>query len=247
MVSVPNVVGLTQPAATSAITGAGLVLGTVTMASSATVPKGSVIAQSPVGGTKVAKTSAVNLSVSTGPPPVAVPNVVGLTLADATTAITAAGLVLGTVKMARSDTVPSGSVISQSPAAGTSVARGSAVNLTVSRHRRGSAVIIAPAAVVAYSPVILDGTTSGDRLQRSIVGVGSTGGPQSDPRHTKRSASVIYSSSIDDSNFIYFQSDCDRFPWGHVEHDGDYQSKSCVNGAVGGNVCGCKIARSRTS
>ena len=162
MVSVPNVVGLTQPAATSAITGAGLVLGTVTMASSATVPKGSVIAQSPVGGTSVAITSAVNLSVSTGPPPVAVPNVVGLTLADATTAITAAGLVLGTVKMARSDAVPSGSVISQSPAAGTSVARGSAVNLTVSRHRRGAAAIIAPAAVVAYSTVILDGTTSGD-------------------------------------------------------------------------------------
>ena len=162
MVSVPNVVGLTQPAATSAITGAGLVLGTVTMASSATVPKGSVIAQSPVGGTSVAITSAVNLSVSTGPAPVAVPNVVGLTLADATTAITAAGLVLGTVKMVRSDTVPSGSVISQSPAAGTSVARGSAVNLTVSRHRRGSAVIIAPAAVVAYSTVILDGTTSVD-------------------------------------------------------------------------------------
>jgi len=163
MVSVPNVVGLTQPAATSAITGAGLVLGTVTMASSATVPKGSVIAQSPVGGTSVAITSAVSLSVSTGPAPVAVPNVVGLTLADATTAITAAGLVLGTVKMARSDTVPSGSVISQSPAAGTSVARGSAVNLTVSRHRRGaSAVIIAPAAVVAYSTVILDGTTSVD-------------------------------------------------------------------------------------
>ena len=162
MVSVPNVVGLTQPAATSAITGAGLVLGTVTMASSATVPKGSVIAQSPVAGTSVAKASAVNLSVSTGPPPVAVPNVVGLTLADATTAITAAGLVLGTVKLARSDTVPSGSVISQSPAAGTSVARGSAVNLTVSRHHRGSAVIIAPAAVVAYSTVILDGTTSVD-------------------------------------------------------------------------------------
>jgi beta-lactam-binding protein with PASTA domain len=162
MVLVPNVVGLTQPAATSAITGAGLVLGTVTMVSSATVPKGSVVAESPVAGTSVAISSAVNLSVSTGPARVAVPNVVGLTLAAATAAITEAGLVLGNVKMADSATVPSGSVISQSPAAATLVAPGSAVNLTVSKNRKAAAVINAPAAVVAYSTVILDGTSSVD-------------------------------------------------------------------------------------
>jgi hypothetical protein len=70
LVSVPNVVNLTQAAATTAITNAGLVVGTVSNASSATVPAGSVISQNPVGATQVASGSAVTLTVSTGPPAV---------------------------------------------------------------------------------------------------------------------------------------------------------------------------------
>src|SRR5262249_24563570 len=118
--------------ATTAITNATLVLGTVTTQASATVPAGSVISQTPTSGTQVAVGSAVNLVVSSGPPPVAVPNVVGLTSAVATTAITNATLVLGTVTTQASTTVPSGSVISQTPTSGTQVAVGSAVNLVVS-------------------------------------------------------------------------------------------------------------------
>ena len=64
---VPNVVGLTQAAATASITNAGLVLGLVTTASSNTVPVGSVISESPLAGTQVNTGSAVNLVVSTGP------------------------------------------------------------------------------------------------------------------------------------------------------------------------------------
>ena len=63
----PNVVGLTQSAATTAITNAGLVLGTVTQQASATVAAGNVISQSPSAGGSVASGSAVNLVVSTGP------------------------------------------------------------------------------------------------------------------------------------------------------------------------------------
>ena len=65
-VAVPNVVGQMQAAATSALTGAGLTLGTVTMQSSSTVAAGSVISESPSAGTRVASGSAVNLVVSTG-------------------------------------------------------------------------------------------------------------------------------------------------------------------------------------
>jgi hypothetical protein len=65
-VSVPNVVNLTQAAATTAITGAGLVVGTVTTASSSIVPSGSVISQTPAAGASVAAGSAVNLVVSSG-------------------------------------------------------------------------------------------------------------------------------------------------------------------------------------
>src|SRR5213080_3751285 len=70
-VPVPNVVGQTQTAATSALTSAGLTAGTVTQQSSTTVPSGSVISESPAAGTSVASASAVNLVVSSGatPPP----------------------------------------------------------------------------------------------------------------------------------------------------------------------------------
>ena len=63
----PNVVNLSQAAATTALTGAGLALGAVSQASSATVPSGSVISQNPAAGTSVAAGSAVSLVVSTGP------------------------------------------------------------------------------------------------------------------------------------------------------------------------------------
>jgi RHS repeat-associated protein len=59
-------VGDTQAAATTAITGAGLVVGTVTTAASSTVPAGDVISESPVAGTSVASGSAVNLMISSG-------------------------------------------------------------------------------------------------------------------------------------------------------------------------------------
>jgi hypothetical protein len=65
--TVPNVVGDTQAAATTAITGAGLVVGTVTSASSSTVPSGDVISQSPAAGTSVNVGSAVDLVISSGP------------------------------------------------------------------------------------------------------------------------------------------------------------------------------------
>jgi 6-phosphogluconolactonase len=131
-VTVPNVVESTQAAATTAITAAGLTLGTVAQVSSSTVASGNVISQSPAAGSSVASGSAVGITVSTGPATVAVPNVVGMTQAAATTSIKAAGLVVGTVTMSASGTVAAGSVISESPAAGMTVATGSAVNLTVS-------------------------------------------------------------------------------------------------------------------
>jgi 6-phosphogluconolactonase len=148
-VAAPNVVGLTQAAATSALTAAGLTLGTVTTQSSATVPAGSVISQSPAAGVVVLTAAAVNVTISGGT--VAVPNVVGLTQTAAATALTAAGLTLGTVTPASSASVPAGGVISQTPAAGAMVVSPSAVNLSVS---------VGPAASYAYVTNAGDGTLS---------------------------------------------------------------------------------------
>src|SRR5205807_5530243 len=52
-VTVPNVVGQSQAAATSAITAAGLTMGAVTQQSSSTVAAGSVISESPAAGANV--------------------------------------------------------------------------------------------------------------------------------------------------------------------------------------------------
>jgi len=131
-VSVPNVVGDAQAAAASAITGAGLMLGTVTTQSSSAVASGSVISQNPAASVSVASGSDVSLVVSSGPAMVAVPNVVGDAKAAATTAITGAGLTVGAVTQQASGAVASGDVISENPAAGTSVATSSSVALVIS-------------------------------------------------------------------------------------------------------------------
>jgi hypothetical protein len=62
-VRVPNVVGLTEAAATTAIRNAGLQIGTVSYSFSSTRAVGSVISESPVAGTTVSVPSLVNLVV----------------------------------------------------------------------------------------------------------------------------------------------------------------------------------------
>jgi beta-lactam-binding protein with PASTA domain len=136
MVTVPNVEGLAQDAATTAITAVKLMVGTVTQQTSNTVAAGNVISQDPASGSSVAQGSQVKLVISSGPPMVTVPNVEGLTQDAATTAITAAKLIVGTITQQTSNTVTTGKVISQDPASGSSVAPGSPVNLIISSGQK---------------------------------------------------------------------------------------------------------------
>ena len=132
-IAIPNVAGEAQNAAEAGITGAGLAVGNVTQAGSTVVAAGAVMSESPAAGTVVLPGTAVHLVVSTGSSgQTTVPNVVGLTQVRATTAIQDVGLVAGTVTTATSATVAAGNVISESPAAGSLVNAGSAVNLVVS-------------------------------------------------------------------------------------------------------------------
>jgi RHS repeat-associated protein len=132
MVLVPDVVGMTQANAGATIIAANLTVGTITTANSPTVPASSVINQNPPGGTFVAQGSAVGLVISLGPAMVIVPNVVNMTQANAESAIIAAGLIVGTITSENHGTIPPGNVISQNPAGGSSVPRGSSVNLVIS-------------------------------------------------------------------------------------------------------------------
>jgi len=131
-VTVPNVVGLLRAAAESAMTGAGLMVGTVAAEFSDAVPQGNVIDQHPPAGTSLPAGSPVHLVVSLGSEPVTVPNVIGLSQVAAQSAITAAGLTVGTVATEFSDAVPQGNVIDQSPPADKRIAEGSLVGIVVS-------------------------------------------------------------------------------------------------------------------
>ncbi len=172
---VPNLVGLTQAAAQTAITGAGLTVGSITQQNSSSVPSGNVISQNPAAGASVAAGSAIALVVSSGPAPVSAPNVVGLTQAAAETAITNAGLTVGSITQQNSSSVPSGNVISQNPAAGASVAAGSAIALIVSS---GSAPVSAPNVVgltqaAAQTAITNAGLTVGSITQQNSSSVPS--------------------------------------------------------------------------
>ena len=84
LATVPNVVGLTQANAKAAISTALLSVGTITTATSDTVPAGNVINQTPRGGTEVSQGSAVALSVSSGAAPVILSWVAPVTKTDGT-------------------------------------------------------------------------------------------------------------------------------------------------------------------
>jgi hypothetical protein len=142
-----------------------------------------VLSQAPVAATQVTPGSAVNLVVSTGPVLVAVPNVVNLAQAAATTAITNAGLVVGTVTNASSSTVPAGSVISQTPVAGSQIAAGSAVNLVVSTGPVPAAAPIVDAVVFSDG----SGTRTTPSFSTSAAGevllaFAAAGGPSTSPQ-----------------------------------------------------------------
>ncbi|WP_433622866.1 PASTA domain-containing protein [Nocardia sp. CA-120079] len=130
-VEVPDVVGKTKADATEKIQAVGLTAD-IAEQSSAAVAAGKVIATDPAAKSKVDKGSAVNVTVSTGPAPIPVPDVTKKPRADALSALTAAGLKAKVVE--QTDTkIADGAVISTDPAAKTEVAKDTVVTVTVSQ------------------------------------------------------------------------------------------------------------------
>jgi serine/threonine-protein kinase len=130
-VAVPSVEGTPSKDAQDQLKTAGL-KSKVEKQFSDTVPRGKVISASPSPGTTVDRGTTVTLQVSRGKEQVSVPGVTGETEENARSAIEGAGLRVGKVTQQESDKEP-GTVLTQSPAAGKSVAKGSAVDLTVAK------------------------------------------------------------------------------------------------------------------
>ncbi|MBO4693101.1 MAG: serine/threonine-protein kinase [Clostridia bacterium] len=97
------------------------------------VSEGTVISQSIAAGKKVKKGDAVTLKVSSGKPLVTVANVVGKTQSTATQALEKQGFKISVSYGGYSSNTPYGSVLSQSPAAGTSQIEGFNISLVLSK------------------------------------------------------------------------------------------------------------------
>jgi len=95
-------------------------------------PSGVVVSQGPAGGTAVPVGSTVSISVSRGPAPVKVPDVVGALQADAVKSLQDVKLVPVSV-LTTGTAEQAGRVIEQIPAAGTSIAPGGQVQISVGR------------------------------------------------------------------------------------------------------------------
>lgn len=129
---VPNVVGMPQSNANSAITNAWLTVGEVTETCSDEYPSGYVIYQSPSAGTTVEIASSVLLIISTGPCPVIVPNIVGITTDEVESKLASTQLMLGNITEQCDNEIPAGRVINQTPNAGEQLYPGSKVDIVVS-------------------------------------------------------------------------------------------------------------------
>ena len=128
---VPGVVGLPVDEASALLHDLGFSV-QIADGAYASQPKGTVLSVDPAEGTTLREGESVTLFPSLGPPPVRVPEVSGSTQAEATRALQDAGLTVGDIHRAYSDTIAEGDVIRQSPNDG-EAPRGSAVDLWISR------------------------------------------------------------------------------------------------------------------
>lgn len=129
-VPVPDVTGKTFDVASRIMAGAGLGV-TMEQGYNPTVPKGQVISQDPVAGALVKQGRTVNLTVSQGPQMVQVPDLTGMTSAEAGATLQQANLKPNVTQQA-SATVPQDQVVSQNPAPGSSIPAGGTVTVVVS-------------------------------------------------------------------------------------------------------------------
>jgi serine/threonine-protein kinase len=129
---VPRLAGRTQAEAEQRVTDARLTVGAIRKAFSDAVPQGQVISTSPPADTSVKRATPVALVISAGRQPIRLTDWTGQPVGKAVKAMTDAKLKVDATKEDFSDTVPKGSVITQSPATGT-LFKGDLVTLVVSK------------------------------------------------------------------------------------------------------------------
>ena len=131
-VEVPQITGITSEEAQAALAAVGLIGGSVTEEYSEEYDAGYVISQGKSAGSKLEKGSAVDYVVSKGSSKVEVPDLYGMTMAEAQQALSDLGLVSGAVTSGGHSDLPEGQVMSQTIAPGSHVDRGTAIDFQTS-------------------------------------------------------------------------------------------------------------------
>ena len=141
MVKVPDVTGKTYEEAQKELNKYDLGIHKST-APSDTVAKGKIISQDPADGKKVKKHTTVNVVISSGEEAktTTIPNVVGMSEADAEKALQDKNLVVKKGDPVYSDDVEQGEVVSVSPSEGAEVKEGTTVTLVISKGNQPATV-----------------------------------------------------------------------------------------------------------
>ena len=154
---VPKLIGLDQAAAVTALTTAGFTKDPDVTTRQSAQPVGTVIQQDPIAGTPTSTDAVVKLVVAKAIKQIPVPSLSTMTVDQARAALTVVGLKLGPQTTGPSD-APVGEVISQDPAAGTPVAKGTAVSVVTSSG---------PASVTVLDVVCLPYGSAKAKLQQA--------------------------------------------------------------------------------
>jgi len=131
-IPVPDVSGLEGALSQRLIAAAGLAAAAVESVQAAS-PPGITMLTRPPAGSLLAPGAPVTVVVSRGAPTIPVPDVLGMSQADARTRVEMEGLQLGSVTRRRTAGANPGTVVAQKPAAGTLAAPGTVVDIVVAR------------------------------------------------------------------------------------------------------------------
>jgi len=132
-IPVPDVTGLDGSVARRLISAAGLSVVQVESVQVPRVPPGVVGLTRPPAGEPLAPGGGVTLVISRGEATITVPDLLGMSQADARTRLEIEGLQLGSVTRKRTPDSSPGTVIEQRPSAGTLAPPGKAVDIVIAR------------------------------------------------------------------------------------------------------------------
>lgn len=135
-VRVPDVVGLHEMEAMRTLRGVDLNYKVEQYVFDNEVPAGHVISQDPLAGRMVKQYREILVRVSMGPEEVEMPSVIGLSSREAKLGLTQAGFVLGSEEEEYDPDVSPGLVLEQWPQPGQIVAKGTAVDLVISKGQQ---------------------------------------------------------------------------------------------------------------